>query len=981
MPVDMNEASLEELIVAQMIGDSTLTPAWTQGDPKDFSASYCLDLAKFREFVRETQPEKFEALALEGDSPTVHKFFARLQGEITKHGIVTCLRDGVTHGQHHIDLYYPTPTSGNVKAEARFAANRLTITRQVHYSPTDTSKSLDLVASVNGLPIATFELKNAITHQTVEDAVKQYKTDRDPRELIFQFGRCMAHFAVDDSHVRFCTKLAGTQSWFLPFDRGYKGGAGNPPNPNGMMTDYLWREIFEPRSLANLIENYASIVRTKDAKTGKKTASAIFPRFHQLDVVRALLADVSAVGSGKRYLIQHSAGSGKSNSIAWLAHQLVGVKHQGSNAFDSVIVVTDRVILDGQIRDTIEGFTQVGSTVVHAESSSDLREAIEGGKKIIITTVQKFPFIVRDLGGAQRDKNFAVIIDEAHSSQGGKVSAALAQALSKDGLDTDVEDVEDALNRLLSSKKMLPNASYFAFTATPKNKTLETFGEPFDVDGMVKHRPFHSYTMKQAIQEKFILDVLANYIPVDTYYKLIKTVEDDPEFDAKRASQKLRTYVESQKHAIRQKAQIMVDHFHSQVYQPRKIGGEARVMIVTTSIDRAIDYYEAVTAYLAETKRPYEAIVAFSDVERDGVKVTESQYNGFPSAQIPSMIREDPYRFLIVADKFQTGYDEPLLHTMYVDKPLSGVKAVQTLSRLNRAHPKKHDCAVLDFANDVEGIEASFQPYYQTTVLADETDPNKLNDLAGVLNASGIYTAEDVDEFVSRYLSDAPIDELHPLLDACVAEYNERDEDDQVEFKGSAKAFVRTYGFLSAVLPYTNASWEKLSIFLGFLVPKLPSPPYENPPDELLETIDLDSFRAEKREAMKIALDEDDSELDPVPSPSPGPRPDPELMRLSEILDSFHAHFGNIPWEDRDRIMERITNEVPEKVAQDERYKLAIANNDKANAKVEMVRALQGVMFGLLSDETQLFKQYSDNESFKQWLEDSVFRQTYNDAA
>ncbi|WP_236683525.1 type I restriction endonuclease subunit R [Demequina aurantiaca] len=976
----MNEASLEELIVAQMVGGSTSTPAWKQGDPKDFNASYCVDLATFREFVRDTQPEKFEALALGGDSPTVHKFLARLQGEITKHGIVACLRDGVSHGPHHVDLYYPSPTTGNAKAEARFAANLLTITRQVHYSPTDTLKSLDLVASVNGLPIATFELKNAITHQTVEDAVKQYKTDRDPRELIFQFGRCMAHFAVDDSHVRFCTKLAGTQSWFLPFDRGYKGGAGNPPNPDGVMTDYLWREILEPRSLANLIENYASIVRTKDAKTGKKTASAIFPRFHQLDVVRALLADVSAVGSGKRYLIQHSAGSGKSNSIAWLAHQLVGVKHQGSNAFDSVIVVTDRVILDGQIRDTITGFTQVGSTVVHAESSSDLRVAIESGKKIIITTVQKFPFIVRDLGGAQRDKNFAVIIDEAHSSQGGKVSAALARALSKDGLDTDVEDVEDALNRLMSSKKMLPNASYFAFTATPKNKTLETFGEPLDVDGVVKHRPFHSYTMKQAIQEKFILDVLANYIPVDTYYKLIKTVEDDPEFDAKRASQKLRTYVESQKHAIRQKAQIMVDHFHSQVYQPRKIGGEARAMIVTTSIDRAIDYYEAVTAYLAETKRPYKAIVAFSDVERDGVKVTESQYNGFPSAQIPSMIREDPYRFLIVADKFQTGYDEPLLHTMYVDKPLSGVKAVQTLSRLNRAHPKKHDCAVLDFANDVEGIEVSFQPYYQTTVLADETDPNKLNDLAAVLNASGIYTAEDVDEFVSLYLSDAPIDELHPLLDACVAEYNERDEDDQVEFKGSAKAFVRTYGFLSAVLPYTNASWEKLSIFLGFLVPKLPSPPYENPSDELLETIDLDSFRAEKREAMKIALDEDDGELDPVPNSGGGGRVDPEFSRLSEILDSFNAHFGNIPWEDRDRIMERITNEVPEKVAQDERYKLAIANNDKANAKVEMVRALQGVMFGLLSDETQLFKQYSDNESFKQWLEDSVFRQTYNGA-
>ena len=735
--------------------------------------------------------------------------------------------------------------------------------------------------------------------------------------------------------------------------------------------------MLAPRSLANIIENFAALVPAKGSKQG----TPIFPRYHQLDLVRSLLADVESVGSGKRYLVQHSAGSGKSNSIAWLAHQLVGVEHHGSRAFDSVIVVTDRVILDGQIRDTIKGFTQVRSTVAHAESSKDLREAIESGKKVIITTVQKFPFIVRDLGGAQREKNFAIIIDEAHSSQGGKVSAALAQALSKDGLDQDVEDVEDALNRLMESKKLLPNASYFAFTATPKNKTLETFGEPFVVDGVVKHRPFHSYTMKQAIQEKFILDVLANYIPVDTYYKLIKTIAADPEFDAKRASAKLRTYVESQSHAIRQKAQIMMDHFHGQVYQPRKIGGEARAMVVTTSIARAIDYYEAIRDYLVETKRPYKAIVAFSDFDRDGVKVTEAHYNGFPGSQIADKIREDPYRILIVADKFQTGYDEPLLHTMYVDKPLSGVKAVQTLSRLNRAHPAKSDCAVLDFANDVDTIEASFQDYYKATVLADETDPNKLNDLALVLNQAGIYTADDVDVFVERYLADAPVDDLHPLLDACVAEYMERDEDGQVEFKGSAKAFVRTYGFLSAVLPYTNASWEKLSIFLGFLIPKLPSPVSEDLSQGVLETIDLDSFRAEKREAMKIALADEDAELDPVPEGGAGVRPDPELQKLSEILDSFNAHFGNIPWEDRDRIMERITNEVPAKVAQDERYRLAIANNDEANAKVEMVRALQAVMFGLLADETQLFKQYSDNESFKQWLEDSVFRQTYKGAA
>lgn len=981
-PTSLNEASLEQLIVTQLT-ELPGIPGWAEGEPKEFVAAYCLDLQTFREFIRATQPSLIDSLDLDGDSPTTHKFLARLQGEITKQGIVSCMRNGIKHGPHHIDLYYPTPDAGNPRAAKLFAANRLTITRQVRYSSTDTGKSLDLVAFVNGLPILTFELKNHITNQTVEDAVKQYKVDRDPREPIFAHGRCMAHFAVDDHHVRFTPKLAKAASWFLPFDQGNNGAAGNPVNLDGVRTDYLWKRILEPRSLANIIENFASVVRTKDPKTNKKTETAVFPRYHQLDVVRRLLEDVEARGPGARYLIQHSAGSGKSNSIAWLAHQLIGVKHQDTRAFDSIIVVTDRVVLDGQIKDTIKAFTQVASTVQHAESSKDLREAIEAGKKIIITTVQKFPFIVQGLSGSQRDKSFAIIIDEAHSSQGGKVSAALAQALSKDGLDEGVEDVEDALNRLMESKKMLPNASYFAFTATPKNKTLETFGTAYTVDGVVKHRPFHTYTMKQAIQEKFILDVLANYVPVDTYYKLIKTIEDDPEYDAKRASKKLRAYVEGQKHAIRQKAGIMMDHFHAQVFQPRKIDGQARAMIVTSSINRAIDYYEAVSTYLIETKRPYKAIVAFSDfADEAGNKVTEAQFNGFPSSAIADRIQDEPYRILICADKFQTGYDEPLLHTMYVDKPLSGVKAVQTLSRLNRAHPKKHDCAVLDFANDVDTIESAFQDYYETTVLADETDPNKLNNLADDLLHSGVFSEEHVHHFVERYLADAPITELHPLLDGAVAEYVEgMEEDEQVAFKGSAKAFVRTYGFLSAILPYSNVWWEKLSIFLGFLVPKLPSPEDRDLAAGVLESIDLDSFRVEKRAAMAIALADGDAEIDPVPDAGAGGRPEPEMERLSEILASFNALFGNISWSDEERIRQRVTEEVPAKVAEDPTYKTAMANNDEANAKVAMVDALAKVMLSLVKDETQLFREYSDNVDFKKWFEDAVFRSTYKKSA
>ncbi|WP_280500478.1 DEAD/DEAH box helicase family protein [Nocardia farcinica] len=438
------------------------------------------------------------------------------------------------------------------------------------------------------MPVLTFELKNNITKQTFDDAVEQYKRDRDPRELLFQFGRCIAHFGLDDQQVRFCTHLKGKQSWFLPFDKGCNDGAGNPPNPDGIKTDYLWRQILAPTSLANIIENYAQIVRTKNPRTGKKSSSQIFPRYHQLDVVRKLLTDVEERGAGRRYLIQHSAGSGKSNSIAWLAHQLTEVKHDGDNAFGSIIVVTDRVILDSQLKETIKSFMQVGSTVVHADRSGDLRKAIEAGRKIIITTVQKFPHILDDIGKDHRDRTFAIIIDEAHSSQGGKTAATMSLALSAKGAAEEDETVEDKINRIIESKKMLPNASYFAFTATPKNKTLQMFGEPFPHEGGTDYRPFHSYTMKQATQERFIVDVLENFTPVPSYYKLMKTVEDDPEFDTKRASKKLRAFVEGHEHAIRLKAEIMVDHFHRQVIAKHKIGGQARAMVVTSTVPRCI---------------------------------------------------------------------------------------------------------------------------------------------------------------------------------------------------------------------------------------------------------------------------------------------------------------------------------------------------------------------------------------------------------
>jgi type I restriction enzyme, R subunit len=765
--------------------------------------------------------------------------------------------------------------------------------------------------------------------------------------------------------------LKGKASWFLPLNLGWNDGAGNPPNPTGLKTDYLWKQLFTPAGLTDILENYAQIVEETNARTGKKSRKQFFPRYHQLDVVRRLLKDVGANGSGKRYLIQHSAGSGKSSSIAWLAHQLIGLRKDGKPVFDSILVITDRRLLDQQIQATIKQFAQVGATVGHADHSGDLRKFIESGKKIIISTVQKFPFILDEIGAEHPGRSFAIVIDEAHSSQGGKTAAAMSEALA------DPEDtINDALEKRMKARKMLKNASYFAFTATPKNKTLEMFGEPLspDAEGKVKHRPFHSYTMKQAIQEGFILDVLKNYTPVDSYYKLVKTVESDPEFDTKRAKKKLRKYVESHDHAIQIKAEIMVDHFLEQVLALKKIGGEARAMVICSGIERAIQYFHAIKAYLEEQKSPHKAIVAFSgEHEYGGATVSESKLNGFPSNDIAEKIAEAPYRFLVCADKFQTGYDEPLLHTMYVDKPLSGIKAVQTLSRLNRAHPKKHDVFVLDFMNTTEVIQHAFEDYYRTTILSEETDPDKLHDLKNTLDGYQVYSAGQVDGLVQQYLEGAPREKLDPILDACVAVYMASlDEDGQVDFKGKAKAFTRNYDFLASILPYTNAGWEKLSIFLNLLLPKLPAPVEEDMAKGILESIDMDSYRVEKKAAMKLLLPDANAEIEPLPAGGGGRKPEPELDRLSNILKTFNEQFGTL-FTDADRVTKRIKDDIAPKVAADPAYLNAKQNTPNA-ARIELDAALMRVIGPLLKDDTEFYKQFVQNESFKRFVTDMVLQ-------
>jgi len=997
-PTDTSERGLERLICKVLAGQpcdpsregemSDLQAGyggvgWACGSRHDYDREYCVDLAQLSAFLKETQPAAAKSLALDDDGPVRRKFLARLQGQVGKRGTIDILRHGIKHDAHDITLFYATPSPGNEKARALFDANRFSITRQLGYSLDEKQLALDMGLFINGLPVATFELKNSLAKQTADDAVRQYMTDRNPREKLFEFGRCVAHFAVDEQEVRFCTHLKGKASWFLPFDKGWQDGAGNPPNPDGIKTDYLWREVLARESLANILENYAQVVKSRDEKTGRKKKAQIWPRYHQLDVVRKLLADAKTEGAGKRYLIQHSAGSGKSNSIAWLAHQLIGLSKADKPVFDSIIVITDRRILDKQIQDTIKQFAQVGATVGHAQNAGDLRKFIEAGKKIIISTLQKFPFILDEIGDAQRGRSFALIIDEAHSSQGGKAGAAVARALAEAGREEEEESFEDRINRLMESRKLLPNASYFAFTATPKNKTLELFGGPErQPDGAVKHRSFHTYTMKQAIQEGFILDVLRHYTPVKSYYKLARTIEADPEFDARKARKKLRRYVEGHEHAIRLKAEIMVDHFHRQVIGQGKIGGQARAMVVTGGVRRAIEYYHAIRACLMERKSRYRAIVAFSgEHDYNGARVSEASLNEFPAKQIEDKIREDPYRFLICADKFQTGYDEPLLHTMYVDKMLSGIKAVQTLSRLNRSHPKKHDTFVLDFMNDADGIREAFNPYYRGTILADETDPNKLHDMQADLDGYQVYSPQQIDDFVRRYLGGVQRDQLDPVLDQCVAVYlAELDEDGQIDFKGRAKAFTRTYEFLSALLPYTNPEWEKRTIFLNFLIPKLPAPKEEDLSRGILQAIDMDSYRAEMKARERIAPQDDDAEIDPIPTGGDMHKPETEMSPLTRIIQEFNDRFGNIPWKDEDRVRQFI-EALPEKIKANSAYRNACLNSDKQNALIEHNNVLSKVMLEAFQDFADLYKQFSDNESFKRWLSERMFNLTYDEIA
>lgn len=972
---DKTEKGFETLIVNWLVDQN----GYQQGTNEDYNKEYAIDETRLFRFLNDTQPKEMAKLGVNQSDQKKRQFLNRLSGEITRRGIIDVLRNGIKAYPADLILFYFTPTENNEQAKRLFDKNIFSVTRQLRYAIDASKLALDLCLFINGLPVITIELKNHFTGQTTADAVEQYKKDRNPRELLFSFKRCIVHFAVDDQTVQFCTKLCGKASWFLPFNKGYHDGAGNPPNPEGIMTDYLWKDILTKTKLSRIIENYAQVVVEENPETRKKSVKQIWPRYHQLDCVEKLLADVRQYGVGKRYLIQHSAGSGKSNSIAWLAHQLIGLERDGRPMIDSVIVVTDRRILDKQIRDIIKQFMQVKNTVVWARHSGDLKKAIQDGKRIIVTTVEKFPYISQEIGQEHMNHTFAIIIDEAHSGQSGRNAASMNLALS--GMASDSElDNEDKINAMVEGRKLVKTASYFAFTATPKNKTEEVFGTPYEEDGKIKHRPFHVYTMKQAIQEGFILDVLKNYVTIDSWYKIAKKVEDDPMFDKKRAQKKLRSFVEGNPDVIAKKAAMMVDHFHEQIIARKKLGGQSRAMVVTASIPRCIETYYAVTQCLADRHSPYKAIIAFSgECSYHGQEppLTSAAMNGFPDAKIPQEFKKDPYRLLVVADMFQTGFDEPLLQTMYVDKPLSDIAAVQTLSRLNRAAPGKDEVYVLDFANKEETIEKAFSRFYRTTILSGETDPNKLYDLISLMEDYQVYDHSDVEKVVDLFLSGGERDRLDPLLDPCVALYNQLETDDQIQFKSAAKAFVRTYGFLGSILPYGNAAWEKLSIFLNLLIPKLPSPQTDDLSEGILSAVDLDSYRNEAREAVAIKLEDEDAEIDPVPTGKVGHIVEPEMDPLSQIISEFNDMFGNIQWNDADNVQQQLLR-IPVMVSHDEKYRNAMKNSDEQEARTEGERALQQVIFSIMADNMELFKQFQDNPYFKKWLTDMVFNLTYN---
>ena len=963
MPTNTKENGFETIIVNYLRDRH----GYAQRHSDDFNKELALDCDMLEAFLTESQPEKVAACACFASPLAKQKFFKRLTDELDKRGVTDVLRNGFRYINVVFDMSYPVAHELSVEGKRLFALNRFEVIRQLHFSPLNPELSIDVVLFINGMPIVTMELKNQWTKQDYTKAIAQYKKDRDPKVPLLHHKRCAVHLAIDDNECWMCTKLDGKNSRFLPFNKGNNGGKGNPVNPNGLRTAYVWEEVLAPEVLMTIISHYAQVIKKGSGEM------AIWPRYHQFDCVRALLADTKSSKIGKRYLIKHSAGSGKSNTITWLAFQLVTLFQNGVPLLDSVVVVTDSVNLDKQIRDNITAFNRIKGLIAWADHSGSLRDSLKAGKKIIITTLHKFPYIIDEIGGELRAKQFAVIIDEAHSSQSGAMAADMSRTLAGLGISED-DDFEEKMEKLMKGRRLPDNVNYYAFTATPKNKTLTMFGTKQSApDGRVESVPFHEYTMKQAIEEGFIHDVLRNYTCYQSFYNIVKATGDDPEYAKSEAQKKLRAYVERQPETIRAKAAIIVEHFCTRVSQ--KIGGKARAMVVASSIVKAIDYYYAIRQLLIERHSPYKVLIAFSgDKEYNGSVVTEEGINGFPQSQTPAMMKEAQNRILVVANKYQTGYDEPLLHTMYVDKQLSGVKAVQTLSRLNRTMPDKKDTFVLDFYNEDGIIKQAFQEAYKGIKLTDDPDPNRLNDLLMTAESGNFYGWTDVEEFNRLYWGGADREDIDPMLDRISDFFKQLDVEVQVKCKSAMKAFCRAYTFFAAVLPFSSAEWEQTYHFFLFLLPKLPKLQRVDDDDEIVENVEFDKYRIVKGNEHNIYLADDDAELDPVTA-GVGAVAEDEKEYLSKIIDDFNTRFGT-DWVNADKVKHQF-KELTEKASQNISVRNAILNSDRQTAHLQFCQTMMLMMAQMMKEDTELPGRYMDNTEFRNSFNAAAFADVF----
>lgn len=962
------EKDLESFIESYLLEHN----GYIKRESKDYDKDLCFDAELLISFLESTQSKALDELKKRLGENYKSEILKHIALKIGKEGIVKALQKAIEIRGIKLHLAYRKPSNTlNSDSVKNYHKNTLSIIRQLYYSK-DNTNSIDMVVFLNGIPLVSIELKNQLTGQNVYDAIAQYKKDRDPKERLLR--NCIVHFALDCDLVYMSTKLERDKTRFLPFNRGLnngrgdiglQSGAGNPPSDT-IKTAYLWERILKKDTLLSLIFDFVKVL--KDC--------IIFPRYHQFDVVEKLLEDAKANGVGRRYLIQHSAGSGKSNSISWLAHNLASLHDNDSKLiFDSMIVVTDRKVLDSQIRDNVKGFEGV-SGVVEAitQGSRQLREALEEGKKIIITTIQKFPYILDEITSL-KSKTFAIIIDEAHSSQSGINAQKMGEAIRDKSLDEEEEAREESLDEkiieIIKNKKLQKNASYFAFTATPKPKTLEMFGMPCKVNGEVKFIPFHLYSMKQAIEEGFILDVLKGYTTYKSYYKILSSIkDDDPRYDKKKANAKLKAYVENHKDSIAKKAEIMIEHFFTHSY--KKIGAKAKAMVVTKSRKSAIYYYFAFREYLKDHYPQFEALVAFSgELNLSGEIYSESALNGFSEAVLKEEFKKDKYKFLIVAEKYQTGFDEPLLHTMYVDKKLSGVNAVQTLSRLNRICKDKEDTCVLDFVNSHEEIAESFSTFYEQTYLGQGSDPEKIFELKSNLLEYEVYTQDEVDAFVESILKEEKENSIHAQLDKIVERFNKQNEDIKAEFYSKAKNYLNNYAFLAQILPYEDVNLEKHYILLKKLIAKIAPPRSEDLAKGILDNVSFDSYRVQLIKSEDIRL-KGDGKLMPSSADGSSKIQGAELQELSEIIKEFNEKYGNVEWNEGDKIVRTLQN-IKEDVLKDEKFVKSSKHSDRQNLRIEFEALLQEKMQEIIDVNFDFYKHFTDDATLKRRITQKMF--------